>query len=197
MVAQLLPLAGIVIGVCMSYLITTRQDVRHYRRQLRDRWDANELDAYAAYTSAIGITARRAGQVAAAQGIDAYAARFSLDQALVRLDEAEELRTVAFERVALLGDSEVVDAARDLNQAVWNLEWYVRGNVDRTSEGWAAALEDYVDTLGRFHDCARRALTVVGIVRVETLGDRLPHLRATESRATVRTYPQLSDEEPA
>lgn len=176
-VAQLLPLLGVAVGVLTSFLLTSRQDRQLYRRQIKDRWDSNELDAYAQYTSAVAIAARRAGQLAGARGLDAYAARVDEERALIRLDEAEEQRTIAFERVALLGDAEVVEAARELNQIVWNLEWYVRGEPDRTPSGWDAALRDYVAALGRFHDSARRALSVVGAVRVEALGDRLPHQR--------------------
>jgi hypothetical protein len=175
--AQLIPLLGVVVGVLTSYLLTARQDRRLYHRQITDRWDSNELEAYAQYTSAVGITARRAGQVAGCRDFDSYAARFESGAALERLDAAEEQRTMAFERVALLGDTEVVTAAQRLNQAVWNLEWYARGEPDPSPSGWAELLDEYVGALGRFHDAARRALTVSGSVRVDALGDRLPHLQ--------------------
>jgi hypothetical protein len=194
-VSQLLPLFGVVVGVLASYVLANRQERQQYRRQIRDR-DGNELDAYAEYASAVGIMARRAGQVAGARGFDSYAAHIDKDLGLIRLDEAEERRTTAFERVALLGDSDVVEAAHELNQAVWNLEWYVRGGPDRTPAGWTAALQEYVETLGSFHDSARRALAVAGAVRVETLGDRLPHLRY-EQIQSARATPDSRQDTPA
>jgi hypothetical protein len=46
-------------------------------------------------------------------------------------------RSSSYETVALLGAPPVVAAARELNRAVWRLDWYARGLLnDADARGW-------------------------------------------------------------
>lgn len=166
---QLVPLLGVIIGAVATYIVSARGEQRRYNRELKERWDRNKLDACAEYLSIIVLMARRAGQVAGSRGYDPLAAKIDIVEGLRLLDEAEVRRTVAFERVVLLGDEQTAVAAHHLNDCVWEMEWLARdlqlpgskqppGSVAR----WKKARDNYVAALSAFHGQARKALAVPG-----------------------------------
>ncbi|MEW9549509.1 hypothetical protein [Nonomuraea sp. NPDC050783] len=87
---QVLPLVGVVLGALMSYAAGALAERARHKRELRNRWDGRELDAYIDYLGTIAVMARIAGQVAGLRGYDPLAARPRDEaQGLMALDNSE------------------------------------------------------------------------------------------------------------
>jgi hypothetical protein len=72
-------------------------------------------------------------------------------------------RSNSFEAINLIAGNEVILAGRQLNLAVWRMEWFARGFLDDSDrEGWAIAFRNYFDAVYRFHESARLDLGIDG-----------------------------------
>jgi hypothetical protein len=105
--------------------------------------------------------ARMAGQAARQRGWDANASPRGLDEALRLLEEREDDRTIAFERVRLVADKPTIEAAHRLNNAVWKLEWLASGREDGSASAWQAVMQTYLRALDDFHAATRDRLSML------------------------------------
>jgi hypothetical protein len=158
---QAFTLAGVVLGAAGSFIATTLLERGRSRRDMAIRWDAASLQAFSDYLKAVVGMARMAGQAARQRGWEVNAASRDLDEALRLIEEREDDRTVAFERVRLVADKATIDAAHRLNEAVWELEWLASGREDGSVSAWRAVVEKYLRALDGFHAVTRDRLSML------------------------------------
>jgi hypothetical protein len=158
---QAFTLAGVVLGATGSFIATTLLERGKYRRDKAIRWDAASLEAFSDYLKAVVGMARMAGQAARQRGWDANASPRGLDEALRLLEEREDDRTIAFERVRLVADKPTIEAAHRLNNAVWKLEWLASGREDGSASAWQAVMQTYLRALDDFHAATRDRLSML------------------------------------
>lgn len=170
---SVLTLLGVVVGAALSHVFTFLSERRRERWALRREWTERKLHAYGSYVSDVKRMRDLAQRIAAAIGLDHQAPPLQRDIGLEPLAEANMARSSSFETVNLIGGKDVVKAGRDLNRAVWRLEWFARGFLDDTDqEGWLEAFRNYYAAINRFHECARLDLGV---------GDEFPRRSAEPS----------------
>jgi hypothetical protein len=185
---QIITLAGVVLGATGSFIATTLLERGKYRREKAIRWDAASLQAFSDYLKAVVGMARMAGQAARQRGWDVNAASRDLDEALRMMEEREDDRTIAFERVRLVADKATIDAAFRLNKAVWKLEWLVSGREDGSASAWRAVMQTYLRALDDFHAATRDRLSMlVPEVEPRVVVDVLPTPLSAESAFKVGT----------
>ena len=158
---QAFTLAGVVLGAAGSFIATTLLERGRSRRDMAIRWDAASLQAFSDYLKAVVGMARMAGQAARQRGWEVNAASRDLDEALRLIEEREDDRTIAFERVRLVADKATIDAAHRLNEAVWELEWLASGREDGSVSAWRAVVENYLRALDGFHAATRDRLSML------------------------------------
>jgi hypothetical protein len=164
---QLPALLGVVVGVAATFLLTTFGERVRWRRDQRVRWDAARLDAYVKYGNSVKQVAHVASCMASARGLPHSSEPVPLDQGQRDLAAATAERTTRWESVLLLGDPEVVAAARAWHQMLWLLEFYARGLL-KDREGWVSALLEFEQTRNAFYRAARRDLGVDGTLSAAT-----------------------------
>ncbi|GAA1596417.1 hypothetical protein [Actinoplanes couchii] len=173
--AQLLTLAGVLLGGSISYVFTSRLERARNRREMVIRWDIRKYEAFVEYLAAVTRMARTCGQLVRARGWDTLAAEVEPEAGRKVLDEFESARTAAYERVVMLADESGIGAASALNVAVWKLEWFGRGVVDDCSVAdWQEALSIYTAALDRFQRAARANLVVPGEISARQIERPLP-----------------------
>jgi hypothetical protein len=127
-------------------------------------WQEKKYDCYSAYVNevkAMSIIIRR--MAAYLELTERSADKLSPEKGASLLTEAETRRSVASENLRLLSDSDTVAAASKLDEAVWLLEWIVRGKIDEvTSDKWPDADAAFAHAFDTLHFCARRELGVPG-----------------------------------
>jgi hypothetical protein len=125
------------------------------------RWDATSHQAFGDYLKAVVGTARMAGQAAGQRGWDHNATRRDLDEALHLMEEREDDRTVAFERLRLVADKACIDAANHLNLSIWQMEWLASGREAGSADAWRTAVRAYLRALDDFHAATRDRLSIL------------------------------------
>ncbi|MER5945281.1 hypothetical protein ABT127_04400 [Streptomyces sp. NPDC001904] len=151
MIAQIVTLAGVLVGALTSFLATSMAERTRHRRAMTTRWDERKLDTcieYATCVKEISSTAKRASQ--APMGTD------ERRELLAAMEAAELRRSVLFETLVLLASSGVVNAAHEVNRALWQLL-----RVARAGEN-APAEDGLIGLLNRYHEQARADLGVLG-----------------------------------
>jgi hypothetical protein len=121
---------GVIIGAGLSYLFTTLGEHRRERWALGREWRERKLQAYGRYLGDVKRMRDLAQRIAAHVGLDDQAFPLPREQGIDQLAEANMARSSSYETVALLGAPDVVEAARELNRAVWRLDWLARGLLD-------------------------------------------------------------------
>ncbi|MER6257845.1 hypothetical protein ABT224_41660 [Streptomyces sp. NPDC001584] len=113
------------------------------------RWDERKLDTYIEYAACvkeISSTAKRARQ--AAEGTD------DRREYLAAMETAELRRSVLFETLGLLASPAAIEAAHEVNLALWQEEIATRNDGATPVEGALIAL------MNRYHEQARVDLGV-------------------------------------
>lgn len=158
---QLPALLGVLVGTLGTILATALSDRRRWKREQEIRWDERRLDAYAAYADAlkeIYVLARQLGNTRWQQSSPMLLDR---ETTLGLLTDAENRRTLVWERVLLLGDEHAISAAREWWSAIYETTLFAREHRNDWEE-WPTVVR-YVDTTrDRFHMAARRSLNVPG-----------------------------------
>ena len=162
-VAPILALVGLVVGAILSFLFTSVGERGCEQWAVGREWRQRKLDAYSKYVSDIKRMRDLAQRIAAGVGLDDQAPKLSRDAGLELLTEANMARSNSVEAVNLIAGNEVIVAVRQLNRAVWRMEWFARGFLDDGDrEGWKAAFRDYFDAVNGFHKSARLDLGIDG-----------------------------------
>jgi hypothetical protein len=182
---QVFTLVGVVLGAASSFITTTLLERGKYRREKAVRWDAPSLQAFSDYLKAVAGMARMAGQAAGHRGSDGNAASRDLTEALRLMEEREDDRAIAFERVRLVADKATIDAACRLNNAAWEMEWLASGRKDGSAGAWQAATQKYLCALDAFHDASRDRLSML-------VPDVEPRAVASVPSSLPRSYPDPS-----
>ncbi|WP_239091492.1 hypothetical protein [Streptomyces sp. SID14478] len=149
MIAQIVTLTGVLIGALATFLATSMAERTRHRRSMSTRWDERKLDTcieYATCVKEISSTVKRARQ---AYGTDEGR------EFLSAMETAELRRSVLFETLVLLTSPGVVNAANEVNRALWQ-------QLDAARTGDHAPAEvDLVGLLNRYHEQARADLGVL------------------------------------
>lgn len=164
MVTQLITLLGVLLGAASSYLAGSARERVLYRRDSDRRWSERKLDAYVAYLTDIKNMRAIARRIVGDTGLDTnLPIVLEKNEGLPLLAEAEARRSVSSELVSLVGSEEVINALRDLNRAVWRIEWFARGLIDNAdADTWAQASIAFRVAINRFQECVRRDVGVPG-----------------------------------
>ena len=76
------------------------------------------------------------------------------------LSDAEGDRSLKYDAVILLGDTETIAAAADLTQQTWRMHSFARGEAHVDRRIWREAYTDHRDARTRFYQAARDSLGV-------------------------------------
>lgn len=155
-------LIGVIIGAVASYFASSVHDRRTWRRTRTERWDTRRAEAYASYAQALKDKVYLVIRLAATQGISnrfKYAPAPAEDIS-ERIAEAEFERGARWEMVLLLANRSVIEAARDCNNIVWEMEKAVRHDI--TQERWDDLIHRLHPARTAFYAAARRDLEVNG-----------------------------------
>jgi hypothetical protein len=157
----LLALAGVIIGAGLTFAFSTLGEVRRERWALRREWREKKLQAFGDYIAAVKRLRDIAQRMAAAVGLDDQAPPLARASGLEALAEANMARSASFETVNLIAGKEVIEAGREVNRAIWRLEWFARGDLDDTDrDGWLAGYRAYHAAINNFHERARFELGI-------------------------------------
>ncbi|MGC1214887.1 MAG: hypothetical protein WA890_26960 [Micromonospora sp.] len=159
-VTAVVTVIAVLAGAAGTYIVGRLTDRDRFARELQVRWDQRRLDAYLAYVSAAKLVGTLANRIHAQRlGGPAEA---DLRALLQELADVEVRRSEAFEAVPLLADGRTIEAAHELNRAVWQLEQPARQGRTLDEEAWHALADKWVSALNNFHSAARDGLNVPG-----------------------------------
>ncbi|RSN23304.1 hypothetical protein DMC61_31875 [Amycolatopsis sp. WAC 04169] len=151
MVSQIVTLAGVLIGALTSYFATTMTERGKHRRALATRWDERKLAAYIEFATTVKEAAD-----AARTAREAPEKSDLRREALAEMEQVERRRSTAFEALVLLAAPSAIEAAKAVNQVVWEIEIAARaGKTDPTPS-------NFVPLLNAYHEESRRDLGVPG-----------------------------------
>lgn len=127
-VAQVLTIAGVLLGSAATFIVTSSTERTRWRRTQTARWDDKRLAAYADYANAVKHMVRLCRRIAETKGLLSTGEPIELDSAFAALAEAETRRAAQWETVLLLGEPATISAARAWSEQVWLLEHILRDN---------------------------------------------------------------------
>ncbi|MEU5977489.1 hypothetical protein [Streptomyces sp. NPDC047315] len=156
MFAQIVTLIGVVVGALTSFLAATMAERARHRQDMATRWDERKLNTYIEYASCvkeISSTAKRARL--APEGTD------DRQEHLAAMEAAELRRSVLFETLVLLASQAAIEAAHQVNIALWQELKATRNN------DVAPRHDGLVDLMNAYHEQARADL---GVLRSTSLG---------------------------
>ncbi|WP_051723906.1 hypothetical protein [Micromonospora chokoriensis] len=159
-ITALAAVIAVLSGAAGTYVVGRLTDRDRFARELQVRWDQRRLDAYVSYVSAAKMAGTRANQVHAGriEGVP----ESDIEALLRELADVELRRSEAFEALPLLADAPTIEAAHELNRAVWQLEQPARQGKKLDDETWHALADEWVKALNNFHSNARAGLSVPG-----------------------------------
>ncbi|MGG7607924.1 hypothetical protein ACQ5JZ_00505 [Streptomyces sp. ZG43] len=131
------------------------------RHLLLTRWDERKLETYAEYIDAVRTCIYSAVMLYEARTGLSPSERAATSLA-EELTEAEGVRSRAFERVMLLAEDQVIEAAHGINTATKAIDWRARGTTEGPLEEWRELNREAFRAINRFHESARADLGVLG-----------------------------------
>ncbi len=123
------------------------------------RWDERKLDTYVEYAAVVKEVHRAAKA--------AFAARANLDDLpalLAEMNEAENRRSVLFERLVLLAEPAAITAANAVNAKLWAGLHLARAQQGSDSD-WDPVGQGLIEALSELHRQARVDLGIAGDFR--------------------------------
>lgn len=160
---QLPVLLGVVVGALATWVATSAAERSKWRRDQSVRWDEKKLTAYAEYSHAVkqlisAATRLREQRKAAGESMESPEKRAALATEEAALAAAEDERTVKWESVLLLGNSNVIVAARAWHQSAFRLQWMA---LDRGSDmSWDEAIQTVSQTRRAYYEAAKSDLGI-------------------------------------
>ncbi|MGR8009644.1 hypothetical protein [Streptomyces hypolithicus] len=154
-------IVAVLLGALTTHLANHLMERQRTRYAMLTRWDERKLDAYAGYIDHV----RRCIYVAVLlyevrndmRSMDRSEAELTLE-----LVEAEGYRGRAFERVMLLAENHVIEAAHAVNQTAAAIDWQARGATEGTLQDWRDLHKAVFQAVNSFHEAARDDLGVNG-----------------------------------
>jgi hypothetical protein len=156
---QLLTLLGVVVGVLSSFLSSRFIERTKWQRDQIVRWEARRLDCYSEFAGAIKRYINISHRIAAHLGLPATAQPLDQEEGLRSLADANEEILVKWEQMLLLGSPATIEAARDWQHAVKELEPLTRGLVDSDAK-WLELEERGREARMHFYETARADLSI-------------------------------------
>ena len=132
-VAQVLTIAGVLLGSATTFIVTSATERTRWRRAQSARWDDKRLLAYSEYANAVKHMVRLCRRIAETKGLLTTGQPIDLDSAFADLADAETQRAAQWETVLLLGEPTTISAARAWSEQVWQLEHILREDHPGTS----------------------------------------------------------------
>jgi hypothetical protein len=145
-----------VVGTLATNLVTHLITVKG---QYRRRWDERRMEIYAEYARSVKRITFLSARVAAARGLPYELAPLDPDEGLPALAAAEEERAARWEPVLLLGDTDVVKAARAWHHEAWHMVEFANGRFTDVAE-WNKTIDAMDNARAAFYRVARRDLAV-------------------------------------
>ncbi|MEK2492380.1 hypothetical protein WN990_22775 [Kitasatospora purpeofusca] len=179
---QLITIAAVLLGSLTTYATNQLVEWSKRRETRRVRWDERKLDAYAEYIGQVRAVIHANVLLYEVSG-GMRAMPRSEHELSMDLTEASAAQSIAFERVMLLAEDGVVDAAHAVQEATAAIGWQARGVVAGSLEDWRRLNSAAFTAINRFHQSARADLGVSGIFEGEQHSARgllLPGSRAAE-----------------
>jgi hypothetical protein len=163
MTNQILTLVAVLVGALASFLSTGWLNRAQQRSDLDRSWRLTRLDSYKNYLRDAKAMRTIAQRIAAGVGLDEQAPPLDRAVSSAALAQADADRSASYEMVALTGSSEALEAAQNLNRALWRLDWFARGRLDDSDRaGWRDAMRLYMVAIDTFHEAARKDMGVPG-----------------------------------
>ncbi|WP_329023327.1 hypothetical protein [Streptomyces sp. NBC_00690] len=176
---QLITIAAVLLGGLATHFTNHRMERQRNRYTLLTRWDERKLDAYADYVDCV--------RTCIYSSVLLYEVRQTMrnierseTELTLELADLEGGRSRAFERVMLLAEDDVVEAAHRLNAAAHAVAWRARGETEGSLEDWRELNKAVFRAINNFHQEARDDLGVSGNFRGDEHGARelvLPQTR--------------------
>ncbi|TMR11313.1 hypothetical protein ETD86_36130 [Nonomuraea turkmeniaca] len=160
--SQIVTIAAVVVGALTTYVVTALNDRSRHKREVARQWVDRKLQLYTGYAGDIKQLVILARQITALHGLHDAAPGVDEGKALALLDEAETRRSLTYEAVRMLGDTQTIRATGELNDAVHRLEWLARGKLDADPDTWETCWQLYTEAANTFHESVRRELGVPG-----------------------------------
>ncbi|MFC5666748.1 hypothetical protein ACFP3U_27755 [Kitasatospora misakiensis] len=160
-ITQLVTIAAVVLGGLTTYLTNSLMERSRRKDGLRLRWDEKKLDAYADYVGRVRTSIHIAVLLYELREEIRMMPRTEHELAM-ELTEASGAQAMAFERVMLLAEDEVIEAAHAIQEDLAAIGWQARGVVEGTLAGWRTLHTDAFKAINRFHEAARADLGVQG-----------------------------------
>jgi hypothetical protein len=158
-VAQILTIAGVLLGSAATFIVTTATERTRWRRAQTARWDDKRLQAYTEYANTVKQMVRLCRRIAETKKLLATGQPIDIDSGFAALAEAETERALKWETILLLGDPATVVAARAWHDQVWQLEAILR------SEDGSSFIDAYKQAMrlrNEFYTHARADLNIMG-----------------------------------
>ncbi|MGC5342252.1 hypothetical protein [Streptomyces sp. DT171] len=162
---QLWALVGVTLGAVLSYVVGMLNERTRWRRERGARWDGLLLQAYGDYGQAVKECVLAYQRLAAQRGLTAEtmpAEPTGAPPPPQRAAQAELRRAATTEPLRLLADPATAGAVRELNDAVWHLEWLALGHLPGDASAWEQAYRAYRTARQTFYERARTSLHVPG-----------------------------------
>lgn len=158
-VAQVLTIAGVLLGSAATFVVTSATERNRWRRAQSARWDDKRLLAYSEYANAVKQMVRLCRRIAETKGLLATGQPTDLDAAFTALAEAETERAARWETVLLLGEPTTISAARAWSEQVWKLEHILRDDQPEASS-FVTAYQNAMLLRNEFYAHARADLDI-------------------------------------
>lgn len=160
-VGQLVTIAAVLLGAITTHVTNHLIERAKHRRDLLTRWDEKKLDAYSAYVGQVRASIHAAVLLYEVREHIRTVPR-SEHELTMDLTDAGGAQALAFERVMLLAEDAVIEAAHAVQEAMAAIGWQARGVVVGSLDDWRALHATAFAAINQFHECARVDLGVSG-----------------------------------
>ncbi|MEU3185936.1 hypothetical protein ABZ707_17290 [Streptomyces sp. NPDC006923] len=158
---QLVTIAAVLLGAITTHVTNHLMERQRKRDALLTRWDEKKLDSYAEYIDKVRTCIYAAVLLYEVHN-NMRAIERGEHELTLELAEAEGGRARSFERVMLLAEDGVIEAAHKLNAASLAIDWRARGATQGTLEEWRELHKVAFAAINGFHEAARDDLGVNG-----------------------------------
>ncbi len=160
-ITQVVTIAAVLLGSLTTYITNQLMERSNRRQTFRVRWDEKKLDSYVDYVGRARASIHAAVMLYEVRENMRVLPRSEHDLSM-DLNGVRGEQALAFERVMLLANDAVIEAAHAVQRAVAAIEWQARGVVDGTLNEWRALHVAVFQAINSFHQHARADLGVRG-----------------------------------